>query len=274
MTQIEITGRPAPAGLAEGLRECRAGLANWRIVHILGAADIQRRYARSRLGQAWLTLSTAFTAMILGFVWTVLWKMPADEILPHVVVGLILWTMISAMLIEASALPATSAHFMANQGLAFSTFVYALIYRNILIFAHNFVIIVFSVLYFKGLGRGELLTFIPAFALTLICAFFLTYLIAMLSARYRDLPHVVTGLVQLAFYVTPILWKPELLPEGYEWLLMINPIVPFISIMRDPLLANPISMNNWLAALSLTACLGLGVLYLVGRWRRKIIYWI
>ena len=52
--------------LEAGWRECADGLANWRIAHLDGTAVLRRRYARSRLGQFWLTLTTGASVAALG----------------------------------------------------------------------------------------------------------------------------------------------------------------------------------------------------------------
>ena len=62
--------QPVLNPIAAGACDIAEGLRNWRIWHLMGTSELRRRYARSRLGQFWLTLSTAITVVTLGAVWS------------------------------------------------------------------------------------------------------------------------------------------------------------------------------------------------------------
>ena len=49
-----------------GLEELLGGMRYWRMSHLIGVRDLRHRYARSKLGQLWLTLSTAIMIGALG----------------------------------------------------------------------------------------------------------------------------------------------------------------------------------------------------------------
>jgi hypothetical protein len=67
---------------ADGFLELKSGLRYWRLSHLIGLGKIRRRYARSRLGQFWLTLSTAIMVVALGVVWSTLWKVDIRDLMP------------------------------------------------------------------------------------------------------------------------------------------------------------------------------------------------
>jgi ABC-type polysaccharide/polyol phosphate export permease len=73
---------------AKGFAELAEGAANWRIWHLIGTGDLRRRYARSRIGQFWLSLSTGLSTLILGGVWSVLWNVQPGTLLPHLTVSI------------------------------------------------------------------------------------------------------------------------------------------------------------------------------------------
>ena len=76
------------------------GALQWRLWYLIGASEMRRRYARSRLGQLWIILTSAITVSTIGLVWSYLWAQPVREILPYIAVGLVVWQLISAILIE------------------------------------------------------------------------------------------------------------------------------------------------------------------------------
>jgi len=266
----------APAGnvLGAGARECMAGLAQWRIAHLDGVAVLRRRYARSRLGQFWLTLSTGASIAALGAVWTLLWKQPAAEIFPYIAVSLVLWNFINAVITEGANVFVNHAHALQHQGMAVSTWVYALLYRCVLVLAHDAVIVVAVIAVF-GIGlHAQTLLFIPAFALALVAGFCAAYLLGMLCTRYRDMILFTATAMQLLFYITPVLWKRDFLPEGFDWITQVNPLATFLSILREPLLGRAPALEAWGLSALCTALLLLVTLYAAGRVRRRLVYWI
>jgi ABC-type polysaccharide/polyol phosphate export permease len=270
-----IAPHEAPRGaLAAGWRECADGLANWRIAHLDGTAVLRRRYARSRLGQFWLTLSTGISIAALGGVWTLLWKQPAAEIFPYIAVSLVLWNFMSSLVTEGANVFVGHAHTLSNQGMAVSTYVYALLYRGVLVLAHDAVIIVVVVALFHGWVGWQMLLFIPAFALTLVSGFCVIYLTGMLCTRYRDMILFTATAMQLLFYITPVLWKRDFLPPEFAWITHANPFAVYLSILRDPLLGHAVPMETWAFAAMLCAALLLVTLLAAGKVRRRLIYWV
>jgi ABC-type polysaccharide/polyol phosphate export permease len=262
------------SALARGFAECIDGLRNWRMSHLFGIAELRRRYSRSTLGQMWLTLSTALTATMLALVWTVLWRSPPAEILPHIVVGLVLWTFLTSIMTEASQLPTAVAQIKFNQRVAFSTFVYGLIYRNLIVLAHNALIVLGSMLLFPAFSWINVWLFFPALFLVSICGFFVATIIGYCCARFRDLPHVIASILQLGLYLTPVLWLPRMLPEGFGWILMVNPFTHFLEIMRQPLVGEPIVAAHWVFSFAITVLMGFFATLLAGRWRDRLVYWL
>src|SRR5215470_7890753 len=85
-----------------GIADLVSGIDNWRLSHLMGLGEIRRRYARSRIGQFWLTISMGIMIAALGFVWSMLWKTPVADLMPFVAVSLTIWTAISGALTEAA----------------------------------------------------------------------------------------------------------------------------------------------------------------------------
>src|SRR5437667_12263712 len=76
-------------------------------------------------------------------------------------------------------------------------------------------------------------------------------LVGMVSARFRDVPQIIGNFLQVAFFITPILFKPEMLGQ-YHFLVDLNPLTHFIAILRAPLLGEAPRLANWLAVVSIS----------------------
>ena len=258
----------------QGILDLVDGVANWRLCHLIGLAEIRRRYSRSKLGQFWLTLSTALTVAALGFVWATLWKAPVAELLPYVAVSLICWNMITGVLTEATTVFTATGHMFLNQGMSFSTAIYAIIYRQIVIFLHNIPVIIGVALLFGFHVRTEHLLVVPGFLLLLTSLTWMSYLIAIACVRFRDLTQVVQNLMMLAFFVTPVIWRPMQLPPDKHYLLMFNPFAVLLEVVRDPLLGTSPPVFVWATAAAIAIGGFLLAIPIIGYCRRRIIYWI
>jgi len=256
------------------LDDLKRGLLNWRLCHLIGLGDIRRRYARSRIGQFWLTISTGLTISTLGLVWSGLWNIDVGDFLPHITVSLIIWTAISGVISDATTVFASLGGLYVNQGMSFSTAIYSLIYRHFLIFLHNLpLILAVNLLFSVPFGFATIAVF-AGFALLTVALTWMSYLVAIACVRFRDLTQVVNSLLLLAFFVSPILWKPDQIPATKHALLLANPLTSLLAIVREPLLGRCAGGLEWLLALAFSTGGFLLALPMFGYSQRRIIYWI
>ena len=95
----------------------------------------------------------------------------------------------------------------------------------------------------------------------------------MLSARFRDLPQIVSTLMQVVFFATPIIWSTEAL-SGNAVLWTANPFYHLIEIVRAPLLGFPVPLHSWLAVAGITVVGWAVTLLMFRQFHRRICYWV
>jgi homopolymeric O-antigen transport system permease protein len=257
-----------------GWVELVEGGRNWRVWHLMGIGELRRRYARSRLGQFWLTLSTGITIAIIGITWALLWKIPLAEMLPFLAISMVIWQLLSGIISEATTAFSANANYLLSQRLPCATAIFALIYRNLVVLLHNAVIVAVVLLAFARPVKLTALLLLPALVLTVVAAVWWAYVVATLCARFRDLVHAVQSVLQLAFYVTPVIWRPEFLPEEARWLNLVNPFAIYVGLIRDPVMGESPALLAWIIAVGITFG-GLALtLPFIGRYRRRVLYWI
>jgi ABC-type polysaccharide/polyol phosphate export permease len=94
----------------------------------------------------------------------------------------------------------------------------------------------------------------------------------VLSTRYRDIPQVIATVIQVVFFLTPIFWSPNALPNRPAFILL-NPFYHLIEIVRAPLLGEVPTMTSWVFCIGM-AVAGLGfVAWLYRRAHARIAYW-
>jgi len=253
--------------------DIKGGIILWRLWFTLGWSDILQRYRRSVLGPFWLTASMAIMVLSLGVLYGELFKVKLSEFIPFICVGLIIWGFISSILIEGGSVFTAHELFIKQIRLPYTVYVWKFVWSKSIIFAHNFVIYVAVLVYFQIWPGAPLLFVIPGFLLVILNSLLVSLYLGMISARFRDVPQIVASAVQVVFFLTPILWKPELL-VGHRYVADWNPFYHLIEMVRSPLLGSWPSVSNVLVTLAITLInLAIAALFFP-RFRARISYWV
>ncbi|KAB0676031.1 ABC transporter permease [Aureimonas leprariae] len=261
-----------PDGFAAALRDLRDGMALTELWLYLGWRDVRRHYSRSALGPFWLTLSMGVLIGSLGLLYSRIFGMDIHEYLPFLAVGFIMWNLISGVIGGACHVFTGASGYIRQIRLPLSVHMLKFVWNQLVVFLHNFAIYVVVAIGF-GLrpGVGVLLA-VPAITLIALNGLFVAMILGPLSARFRDVPMIVGNVVQVMFFMTPVIWHPEQLADR-SWFVQLNPFYHFIEIARDPLLGDTVRAGNWIAVLAITAVLGVSATAFYGRFRTRIAYW-
>jgi lipopolysaccharide transport system permease protein len=250
------------------------GLEQWRLWVSLGWREIRQRYRRSLLGPFWLTLTMAALIGGLGFTYSGLFGQPAGSYIPYIALGFITWGLISAILNDSCDCFILSAGQIKQIPVPLSIYVYKMLWKNIVIFAHNLVIYV-GIVFIFDLWPGTVNLILGLLGVVFICVngVWTGIVLGMISTRFRDVPQIVNSLVQVIFFLTPIFWHPGQLPNR-SIIVEYNPLRYYLDIVRLPLLAEPVPSYYWVIVLVLTA-IGLALaLAIFTKFRRRVAYWL
>ena len=275
--------------------DLRAGVAQRELWAHLGWQDIKQRYRRSVIGPLWITITMGVTALGLGILYAVLFKHPISVFLPYVTTGFIVWGFINGTLTEGMSTFITNEGLIKHLPAPLTVYVLRTVWRQTLMLLHNMIVYVIVVAIFiasldhpyrldtagqlhPGFGWWSLLG-IPAFGLLALNAIWLTLLFGIISTRYRDIPQVVNSIIQLAFYLTPIVWSPDDLfgSGGNQWakvVFQLNPLYHFVQIMRAPLTGQHVSMWSWIVVAGITVVGWAFALVVMRNYRARVSYWV
>ena len=268
-----LHGETTETEFAKACADFAAGFALWPLWVQLGWNDILQRYRRSLLGPFWLTASMAVMVITLGVLYATIFRTSIDEFLPFLCVGLLLWTFLSSFFLEGGTLFIGAETYIKQVRLPFSVYVYRSSWSKLVILIHNFVIYFGVLLYFRIWPGAVGLLAIPGLLVVVINGALATLCIGIVSARFRDIPQIVSSIVQIVFFVTPIMWKPELLHDR-SYIVAANPFFHLIDVVRSPLLGLLPSLTSYLAVLLITLVNAAVSLVLFTRFRSRIAYWI
>ena len=268
------TQAPATSQLSLALHDLAEGARTTYLWGRLGWQDIRRRYRRSVLGPFWITISMGILVAILGTLYGELFKVEATNYVPYLTLGFVIWTLVNGLITDGCAAFVAAGNIIRQSRLPLSVHVYRVVWRNLIVFFHNAVIFVVVAMLFSVRPGWTGLLAIPGMVLLCLNGVWVGLLLGAFAARFRDVPPIVASIVRIAFFVTPIIWMPALLPERAVLPMSFNPFYHVLEVVRAPLLGQVPDAVSWLAMIGITL-VGIAATFVVYvRYRWRIAYWI
>ena len=249
------------------------GLQRWPLWGTMGTQEIRHRYRRSRIGPFWLTISMGITVVALGLLYGSIFNRNLSDYLPYLSAGFVIWSLISHMILDGVR------SFIAREGIIkqlpapFSIHVYHVCWTNLIIFGHNLIIFFLVFLWFGHYPNLNLLLVIPAVFLLVINGAWMGLFLVLLSARFRDIPQITSSIVQVMFFITPVIWKQDMLPDR-AIILAANPFYYLLEIVRAPLLGTLPSLQIIIGTLAITLLGWALTLFVFTALRWRLPYWL
>lgn len=248
-----------------------AALRSWRVWFWFARRDIKARYRGSLLGPLWLVLNLAILVGGLAVVYGAVFGQPLQTYVPYLTAGFMAWWFISGCLTESCQAFTASAHLIKNQPLPIGVHVYQVVARHGLLWAHN--LLVFALVAVAcGLAPGwSLLLLVPGLVLVTMLLASTGLCLALICARYRDIPHLVTSLLQIVMLVTPIMFLKDMLGPRAP-LALWNPFFHVVEAIRAPLLGEAPSAFTWAFLLAANLAAGSAAWWLMRRAGHRVAY--
>lgn len=253
--------------LANAFADMAAGYARRRVWITLATEDIGDQHRRTTLGPLWLLVNYFAFAGTFIFVFT---ATPTREFAIYVATGLLVWTYISDTISQSVTLFEREESFIKGTNLPLSAYVMRTTLQNVIRGAYAVlgcaIILLLAQVQvtmewlWAGLGLLIVLVWSPA-----VVAVF-----GFLGVFFPDSQFIVTNLVRVAMFATPIFWTHE--GEGglrgafYYW----NPFTYFIDMVRQPIVNGTVHWNSFAVAVLLTVALWALAILLLGTLRRRV----
>jgi lipopolysaccharide transport system permease protein len=195
--------------------------------------DILVRYKQTIIGVAWSFLRPFLTMIIFTYVFGKLAKLESSVPYPILVFSALLpWQFFS------SSLNTISFSIVSNSNLVSKIYFPRLIIPvssvmvNFVDFLVSFVILVGLMVWYRYVP-GLSILLLPIFlALAFFAAIGFGLWIASLNVKYRDFSHIVPFAIQLGFYISPVGYSSNIVPEKWRLFYSLNPMVGVIDGFR------------------------------------------
>ena len=259
--------------LRQALADVVDGAVLWRLGLTLGWLDIKLRYRGSVLGPFWQTISTAVWIGSMGTLYSLLFKQDVRPYFRFLALSLVLWTAMSGLVGDACNTFLQSEGTIRSMRMPYFVHAVRVVVRTVIGLAHNIpvVLVVFAV--FNTWPGAGALWCLPGFALWTVDAVAVCIALGTLCARFRDIPPIVGSIMQIAFFITPIMWQPDML-NTHPLFLMLNPFNALLNVVRMPLLGKPLTPHAWDVALLYSGAFCVFTSLLFVRVRGRLAFWM
>jgi homopolymeric O-antigen transport system permease protein len=246
---------------------------NWGFWNHLAAQHISLQYARSLIGPFWLTLTMGMQIVALTYLFTGLFGASLEIVAPWVTVGVIVWTFFSTSLNDSASILIVSKPYLLESDSSILGFVTSVIVRNLIISLHHLILLGILCVWFALWPDLNWLWLGLSIPLVILFTLGLSVILAISTARFRDIQRITESILMVGFFLTPVLWRPQELIRN-EFIATYNPFTHLIAIIRDPILGQTPSPLSWYISAIATAICLIGAVYALGRFRNRIHFWI
>jgi lipopolysaccharide transport system permease protein len=209
----------------------------WRyrdLVYFLARRDIAVRYRQTALGAAWAIVQPVAFAAVFGVFLTLIGRVPTEGI-PYpvfVLTGMTVWLFVSASLSLTASSTLSSSSLVSKVYFPRLTVPLAAIIPPIVDFLIAFAVLLAAMAVY-GVAPSLHIVALPAvFALAVGIALGAGLWLAAIAARFRDVQHVVPFLVQIGLFLSPVLYPLTLVPDRWQTLYALNPLVGVLEGFR------------------------------------------
>jgi lipopolysaccharide transport system permease protein len=238
--------------------------------------EIRDGFSRNRLGTLWNSLGHFAAVGLLGVFFGSILKSDVgsyENYLSFLGMGLFVWIFISQSINESCSLFVTNASALRHTSQPFFAFILKPVLKNLLIFIQNIVLGI--VIYFFATDGIEI-KFLPLCIGILIVfgvVLSLCSILAIACIRFRDLPQLVSWIIHVSFFLTPIIWMEHFLGR-FIYLVELNPAYYLISIVRQPTLGTTPDSILWLTSIFMLVVGASLATYIYSRTVHKLPYWL
>lgn len=246
----------------------------WPLWVRLGVQDVRLRFRRSVLGMGWIFLHLAIMILAVGAVYGALLGQDLRRFLPSLTASLVVWSYLTASVVEGGLAFVASEGYIKQINAPLFVYVFRFLVRTTIpAMLSSLAYLVVAAVSGVPLRRGSLwvLAALPAVMLT---SFLLITISACLTAHLRDVTHMSSLLLQVLFYLTPILWPADLLRQrGMAWVVDGNPLYHLLEVVRHPLVVGePATAVNYAAVGGLLIGLAVAASAIAARDYRRVVY--
>jgi ABC-type polysaccharide/polyol phosphate export permease len=246
----------------------------WHIWVRLGVQDVRHKFRRSTVGPAWIFLNLGVLIGAIGVIYGRLLGQDLHQFIPFLTAGLIIWGYLTTSISEGAHAFVNSEGYIKQIALPIYVYVFRCFTNVGLTAVISFsVFVIVALAYRVPIGVGTLWV-VPGVLALMAVSLLVICILAHLHARFRDVAPMAAVAMQMAFYVTPVMFPGELLrSRRLGWAVDYNPFYHLVEVVRRPLVAaQPAAPESYLATVVVLAILAATAAAVIAHYRRRIVF--
>jgi ABC-type polysaccharide/polyol phosphate export permease len=206
---------------------------NLHIIRELVISEFKLRYQNSYLGYFWTLVKPLLLFGVIYLVFSVFMKSPVENYAMYLLLGILIWNFFTEATLIGMNTFITKRDLVTKIYFSRAALVIASTISSLITLLLNFVIF-FVFMAIAGIMPGvEGWIFILYLAEMYLIATGVTFILASLYIHFRDLQHIWEILLQIGFWLTPIVYPLNVVPFEYHRYIFINPLARIIEYSRD-----------------------------------------
>lgn len=250
------------------------------LLWVMAARDLQARHAGSALGVLWLYAQPLLTIGAYFLIFDIVFKLrlgdgaPTRALGAYLVVGIVPWLAFSDAIGRGMTSLVEAGGLLQKNPMPPVLFPVRAVLSSAVVFLPMIVVLVPLYAGHHGFSPA-LLLLVPLMVLAVVTWCLLAYVLAILAAALRDVIQVVTFVLGVGMFLSPVLFPPSMFPDQLVWLLWLNPMTPVVLGTQGLLLSGAVpGFEVWLAMVVWPALFAVFLDRLIARSREQLIDWL
>jgi len=195
--------------------------------------DIRGKYKGSFLGILWSFINPLLSVLVYAIVFPYIMRMKVENYLIYLITGMIPWTFFTSAINTGIISVLSNADIIKKVYFPRAILPISAVTSALVNFAISCVIVLLFCI-FGGVGVSYHLIWLPVIAIIqYIMLLGITFILSAIEMYMRDIEHIINFVLAMAFYVTPILYLPDIFPKNLSWILSVNPMAHLMYAYRD-----------------------------------------
>lgn len=242
------------------LAPVRRAISNRALVRALVRRELTARYRGGALGFLWSLVNPLLLLLVYATVFRFVFA-PRADVRPYALFlfgGVLVWNFVAASLNDAVETFRANGPLLRKTTVAPEVFPAASVGARLAHLVLALPVLAAAIAYAAAKGSvgvgPSLLEFPVVLALLALTVFGAALAVSALSVHFGDVRDIVGNLLTLAFFLTPVLYPSEAIPERFRRLLFVNPFAPYLNGVHDTLFAfRPVAAADWAAMVAWAA---------------------
>jgi lipopolysaccharide transport system permease protein len=219
------------------------------LVLALTQKELKVRYKRSFLGYLWSIANPLALALVFFIAFKIFMKIPIENYALFLISGLFPWQWFSNSVNSSAMVFVSNASLIKKVNFRREVLVLATVLNDMLHFVLSIpVIVLFILLYGLKLNFSWLIGIPILICIQFLISFGVSIAISAINLFFRDIERIVSIFIILMFYITPIIYSEDMVPDKYNALLTLNPLSILMISWRNLFLHGTINFNNIIIA--------------------------